>query len=292
MQRNPILEAIADPRKNFLAFLLVGIFGLGIISSGMSVLLLDTLGNWIETKFGLNKIAFQIGILVIIGIFILVSVYFTDFSERIRGLLGREEIQVKYVAEMTETFKGLVAIPSIPRSGRETPAEIAINHHWWDGRGNLRYCWLICTPDSLETTKAFLHSLAQQYASIPIPFKIYENADQLIPPADQTNLALHIRLIMLEPDRIHDPNRSRQLVDQVYSEAEKQIGLEASDIVADYTGGTKSMTAGMVLACTAPDRYLEYLGSQYDSDSKIIGSQLKKVSLSYSIKPIKSQGFQ
>lgn len=40
----------------------------------------------------------------------------------------------------------------------------------------------------------------------------------------------------------------------------KALGLTEKDIVADYTRGTASMTAGMVLACsTSEDRDAQYM---------------------------------
>ncbi|HEY5868208.1 MAG TPA: hypothetical protein VI542_22040, partial [Candidatus Tectomicrobia bacterium] len=48
-------------------------------------------------------------------------------------------------------------------------------------------------------------------------------------------------------------------VHSCYEEA-RAFGLSERDIIANYTGGTKSMTAGMVLACsTSEERDTEYM---------------------------------
>lgn len=287
MQRNPLLEAIADPSKNFLAFLLIGIFGLGIVSTGISNLLLDTLGTWVQKNIGLNKVIFQLMIISLIGTAILSTVYFTNLTRRLRLLLGREEIEIANVVSLSDTFFGLVAIASFSKRGQMTPAEIAIRHHWRNGKGRLRYCWLICTPDILESTQQFLAQLEEECRKEKHQFYLYFNTAQAMPPITQAGISLHVRLLVLDAERIHDPNHIRELVDGLYDEAQKQTGLPAADLIADYTGGTKSMTAGMVLACSEPDRTLQYLVSEYDNKGSIIDSQLMKVILSYRIKPIR-----
>ena len=253
MQRNPLLEAIADPSKNFLAFLLIGIFGLGIISSGISNLLLETLGTWVQKNLGINKVLFQLSVIGLIGLTILSTVYFTNLTRRLRLLLGQDAIEIANVVPLTDTFFGLIAIASFSKRGKMTPAEIAIRHHWRNGKGRLRYCWLLCTPDALKTTQLFLSQIEQESLEQRHQFYLYY-----------------------------------ELVDILYDIAQQQTGLPPADVIADYTGGTKSMTAGMVLACSSPDRTLQYLVSEYNQAGNIVDSQLMKVMLSYRIKPIKT----
>ncbi|EKV01100.1 CRISPR-associated protein, Cas02710 family [Leptolyngbya sp. PCC 7375] len=287
MQRNPVLEAIADPTKNFLAFLLIGIFGLGIISGGISNLLLETLGDWLQNSFGINKILFQLLVVGFISLLILFSIYFTNLARRIRELLGHEEIQIKNILELTDTFIGLIAIPSLGRPGKKTPAELAIRHHWKQGRGKLRYCWLICTPDALDSTREFLQVLKQECIDDQFGCEIYDQTNHPFPPITQIGTSLHIRLMVLDPRCINDPNHIRELVDGLYDTANQQTGLTSPEIIADYTGGTKSMTAGIVLACTEPNRPLQYLLSQYGANGEITASQLMKVMLSYRIRAVR-----
>ena len=288
MQRNSILDAIADPSKNFLAFLLIGIFGLGIVSSGISNLLLETLGTWVQSNLGINKVLFQLGVIAVIGAAILFAVYFTNLTRKLRSLLGHEEIEIANVVPLTNTFFGLIAVASFSKRGKMTPAEIAIRHHWRNGKGKLRYCWLICTPDALETAQEFLQKIEQECHQQRIQFYIYHNTEQALPPLTQVGTSLHVRLLVLEGDRINDPNHIRQLVDALYETAQQQTGLPAADLIADYTGGTKSMTAGIVLACSHPDRNLQYLVSQYDESGNIVDSQFNKVILSYRVKAVRA----
>ncbi len=117
-------------------------------------------------------------------------------------------------------------------------------------------------------------------------FYIYHNTEQAMPPITLVGTSLHVRIVDLAPELINDPNHIRQLINSIYIQATEQTGLSPIDFIADYTGGTKSMTAGMVLACSKPERKLQYLVSDRDSHGKIIDSQMMKVTLSYRIKAI------
>lgn len=284
---NPLLEALADPSKNFLAFLLIGIFGLGIISSGLSNLLLETLGTWLQKNLGIDKVHFQLTVLGLISLAILSTIYFTDFTRKLRTILGREEIKITNVIPLQGTYFGLIAIASFSQPGKQTPAEIAIRHHWNNSHGKLRYCWLLCTPKVLEATQQRLRTLTQECQQQGIPLYTYIDTPQVMPPISQVGKALHIRLVPLSPEHINDPNQIRQLIDSLYTAAQQQTGLPPTDLIADYTGGTKSMTAGMVLACSQPDRHLQYLASEYNEHKRIVRSQLMQIILSYRIKAIK-----
>jgi CRISPR-associated protein (Cas_Cas02710) len=58
-------------------------------------------------------------------------------------------------------------------------------------------------------------------------------------------------------------------VEEIYAEAKDKFNLTEEGIIADYTGGTKSMTSGMVLACTSPNRALQFMKpQQYTEDGR------------------------
>jgi len=68
-------------------------------------------------------------------------------------------------------------------------------------------------------------------------------------------MKFHIR----ELQDADDPKETYYLVRSVYEEAQA-LRLSEKNVVADYTGGTKSMTAGMVLACSiSEDRDAQYM---------------------------------
>ena len=55
------------------------------------------------------------------------------------------------------------------------------------------------------------------------------------------------------------------MVNTIYQEARERFHLQDQDIVADFTGTSKSMSMGMILACLDRRRILQYIGSHYDS---------------------------
>ena len=77
----------------------------------------------------------------------------------------------------------------------------------------------------------------------------------------------------------NDPDTVLRLVNAIFVDARSK-GLDESDLLVDFTGGTKPMGIGAVLACTAPTRHLEYL-------TQTNPPHLVKVQVSYKIKPVK-----
>jgi hypothetical protein len=131
--------------------------------------------------------------------------------------------------------KGLIVFMS--PGTRTTPAENAVKAHL----AALEHCWVISGPDRPG------HKPTSS-----------ENAETLkgkFQRAKTTSITFHLKPLLDEDD----PQKSYYLVRSIYEEA-KAFGLSERDIIADYTGGTKSMTAGMVLACsTSEERDAEYM---------------------------------
>jgi len=48
-------------------------------------------------------------------------------------------------------------------------------------------------------------------------------------------------------------------VNRVYRVDASRLQLAAEEIIADFTGGTKPMSVGMIMACLPVDRSLEYV---------------------------------
>jgi hypothetical protein len=98
------------------------------------------------------------------------------------------------------------------------------------------------------------------------------------PQADNTfdRLAARLREIgcPIEPKKVPltsgTVEQAYQAVRQIYSVEAAQAGLRAEQIVADFTGGLKTLTAGMVLACLPYGWPLEYLVSDFDRDGNLI----------------------
>lgn len=131
--------------------------------------------------------------------------------------------------------KGLVVFMS--PGDRVTPAENAVKAHL----AALEHCWVIsgpARPGQKPTSYDNAKSLTERYQNAkeaPIQFHLKDLEDE------------------------DNPQQSYYLVRSIYEEA-RAFGLSERDVIADYTGGTKSMTAGMVLACsTSEERDTEYM---------------------------------
>lgn len=101
---------------------------------------------------------------------------------------------------------------------------------------------------------------------------------------------LKISLKVLPEETIHDPNATFKLVNQIYTQASEEQ-LEPEQIIADYTGGTKSMTAGLILACASPQRRLQFMlpkaytmGGQADAAQPSVATE---VSVAFQIKAMR-----
>lgn len=128
--------------------------------------------------------------------------------------------------------QGLIVLAS-PEPGISS-AEAAIRYHL--SAGALEHCRLVTGGPGSETSAA---SLIQKLVGEGVPMARFHPLP--LDPADADN-----------PEAVY------RRINQIYEEAE-EAGLREDEIIGDYTGGTKSMTAGMILACTAPRRHLQFM---------------------------------
>lgn len=282
MNRNRIIEAISDPTKNFLAFFLIGTLVFTLVSDGVSNIFWQQLSPWIVKRWGLDQGAFEVWLTLGMMLGLLGVTYFTNLTRWLRArlpFLAVKEIQQVNVKPLERTYPGLIVAMS---PSDRSPAALAIAFHREQGGqgnlGNLRHCWIICTEKSLPYADSLASRLAAAglMQSLDLHYGRYEMDDSQQPGQ---------KLSLLVPDElVDDPNYILRLVDAIYAEAaEFSEPLLASEIIADYTGGTKGITAGMLLACSRPERSLQYI-SQLHQPPQIIA-----VNVSYEIKPIKQR---
>jgi hypothetical protein len=153
-----------------------------------------------------------------------------------------------------------------------------IEHHWNQGqKPHLKHCWLICTNQSLPYAQKMIKKLTDTGMTQTVEFH-YGNYELEDPEHPEQKLNL------LVPDEVvDDPNYIRRLVNGIYADAKHQ-GLEESQLIADYTGATKSMTVGIVLACTAPERQLQYV-------SQVTDPQMMQVKFPTNSNPLKKANY-
>lgn len=273
MAKNRLMEAIANPGRQPFIFIFVITLVLGIAANGLSSLVLDTLGEWLSVTFGLPKVLWQI--LVVFAMIFAVVAGLVNVPDVLRSVLGNSTLRVSQVnvVPMVQTQPGLILFMSL---NKNSAARVAIEHHWEKGMGDLQHCWLICAGD--EPLRV-AEELVMELVEMGIPRRIfhygfgYEFNDgmggmmNLVPTKDQAE----------------DPNFSRRVVDCLYEDGADRFGLMEADIVVDYTSGTKSMSAGMILACASPSRRLQYVQSDY-LNSKPVNSRVMEVKLQYEVR--------
>jgi hypothetical protein len=275
MRRNFLVEAIANPGQQPVVFIFVITLGLGIAANGLSSLVLDILGDWLQTHWGMPKVVWLITVVLAVVGAVLLGI--PTFVTGMRSLVLRNAslVETTKVVALRQTLPGLIVLMSL----QDAAARAAILHHWRSGEGKLQHCWIICGGEkSLAAAEAMVNDLVGQ----GLPRRMFYYGAAI---ADVTNPRV---MLTLSPDErwAQDPNYIRRLVEAIYQEAQMQYGLSEREMIADYTGGTKSMTAGVILACAKPTRRLQYWLSDYDENRQPVNSQMMEVVVDYQLKPL------
>lgn len=280
MRRRFIVEAIANPERHPMVFISVIVLALGIATNGLSNLVLDVAGTWVEARFGIAKSIWQLGVVLFVVGAVVIGV--ANLSRWLQPFLPQNVPSTAKVLPMQQTFPGLIVFMSL---GPAPPAKVAILHHWKEGQGDLRQCWLICGgSEALLRTEKMVQELVVEHG---IPRSLFHFGESYR-FADPENSRQPLTLVP-SLELANDPNHIRKLVDGIYEDALRMYQLEESEIVADYTGGTKSMTAGLILACAMPHRRLQYILSQYDEQNCPVNSQVMEVEISYRLRPVSAR---
>lgn len=258
MKPRNVAESITDLTKNFFAAFIVGTLIFTIISDGVSNLFWEILQNRLKAEDGgLSYNWLRFGIVLSLILLLLAITYFTSFARWAQKHIPffRPSLQTN-VERLTTPYPGLVVAMS-PKD--DSPAEAVIRFHWNGGQAeHLQHCWIICTNKSLPyatqmvqrfTEEGITQGVKFHYGSYRLP-----NIDDLAEPPT----------LLVPDDKIDDPNYIQMLVNCIYVDAALKE-LDSSQVIADYTGATKGMTAGILLACTEPDRPLQYI-SQLNRD--------------------------
>jgi hypothetical protein len=92
---------------------------------------------------------------------------------------------------------------------------------------------------------------------------------------------------ILAPREADDPEHVCDRVEAIFENLPE--GWSEGAVAADYTGGTKSMTAGIVLACAKPGRHLQFMKPRgYDEDGRGVGcSDPVLVDINYKVRPVR-----
>ena len=273
VRRNTLAEILADPTKSFLAYFVVGTLIFTLVSDGVSGLFWEVVEGWAKTQLWMSEFAFQVGVRSLLVLLVLAMIYFTRFTDWLTDLARSRlvafgflpEARISDVMPLEQTYPGLIVIMSA--KAEESPAEAAIRYHLQND--TLKYCWIICTRLTWEPARQMVDRLKQSGAQT---VRFYYGSD----PIENVELRDQSLTLLISDGEVDNPNHSRKLVEGIYANA-RNCGLDEAEIIADYTGGTKGMTAGLILACTKPERSLQYI-------SQLHYPQIMSVQISYRLK--------
>jgi hypothetical protein len=102
----------------------------------------------------------------------------------------------------------------------------------------LRHCWVLLTDHP---------AVERTYADLSEELERRELGEVTLHPVHLTN---------------PDVKQTYRAVNRVYEDQLEALGLSPSQVVTDFTGGFKTMSAGALLACLFQDRPVEYLQSE------------------------------
>jgi hypothetical protein len=185
-----------------------------------------------KTPFGLLGGVILAALLIVIVVLILL----------LDARLARQRLTAP-VARPAAPHKGLIVLVSPGKL--DVPLQ-SIQHH----AQLLQHCWLIASQGSGQDCLASQRTAAELAEQIRLRWpkvEVHYGSDYQADPDDVVS--------------------AWKLVDQIYAAA-PQFDLAAPDILADITGGLKPMTAGMALACLAPERDMQYMKTVRDENGE------------------------
>lgn len=198
--------------------------GIGLfISSWLVPVITNLLSSWLQQQFGSTQATLiqlcAIGLVLLVGLWV--------FSEII------EKIEAKNVVtkEMQpDQFPGLIILigPGRPESDPQNLSHnVAIKYHLKHPHDDglfLRVCWLIAT--------------AGEKGSVDLAQKVREQYK-----TSGIKIVLHVL------KDAFDVQEAYETVQKIYEQEAAEHDLLPGQIISDFTGGTKPMSAGMILAC-------------------------------------------
>ncbi len=207
-----------------------------LISGLLAPLITNLASSWLEMTIGRtpNRLMqlLAIGVALIVGLWVLHLV------------LGKQEpLELVPEEERPPAFPGLIVLVGTGRKDTN-PEKLshnqAVEYHLTceeAGGETLRVCWLIATG-GVKGSVPVAREVRKRYES---------RCDKMI---------LHTL------NSAFDVQETYLLVRRIYAEEAAEHGLDADQIIADFTGGTKPMTAGMVLACREGRWPMQYMSGR------------------------------
>jgi len=222
MSEKGFSEFIVAPPRSWIG--VGGTFGLSVLSGLLT---------------GIVQIALNNSAVYLLLVAISIALFIGGLYLLQRRWPKKVELKVLATPEMLpQKKKGLIILVGPGRPGEDPSkqaANPAVEFHRLnpDGSPCLRVCWII-TSQGEGGGLPFAQELQKQYQDKGVRVIIHAVAD-----------AFSVK-------------ETADFVEKIYKEEITQEGLNVNDVVADFTGATKPMTAGMVLACGA-ERPMQYV---------------------------------
>jgi hypothetical protein len=177
--------------------------------------------SWGARYFATEIVLTAVPVILVLGL----TVWHRNEANRRRMGLVREELR------QPDGKKGLILLVS-----KETHAMRAVDYHLKKMK-TLEKVWLIPSDNSNvslfgASTRATADQIDKTCKALGLKVEIHEKG---VSPADSQDTYEYVNRIF------------------------KRSGLESNEIIADFTGGTKPMTVGMIMACLPRERDLEYV---------------------------------
>ncbi len=239
-----------------------------LVSAILFVMIVGAFTDFLMEVFGTWETALLAWDATVITIFVVRP--FEAMMQLMRSW-GQTEVTVEEVGWPVPRHRGLIVLSSI--GGGIGSAENAIRYHWRESPGAedpepvLEHCWIITGgPASEQSASALVDQLVQD----GFPLAMFHPC-------------------ALTGEESDNPQAVHELVDRIYTEAAQTYGLAEEEVIADYTGGTKSMTSGLVLACASPRRPLQFMKPRhYDADGRAdqaAGSDPEAIDIRFELVP-------
>jgi len=121
----------------------------------------------------------------------------------------------------------------------------------------IKHCWLVGTVDAEGRAGSTMYQdMLVEYLRIEkkINCEFHFGADYAISIDDDALIC----------------DKTYNMIQRIYHEA-ATFGLDGKDIIADFTGGMRSMPAGMILACLHRDNDIQLMGTKYNGIAEPVG---------------------
>ncbi|MEW6418836.1 MAG: hypothetical protein AB1480_12065 [Nitrospirota bacterium] len=252
--RNAINKLFSTEKAPPLLFLLM-IYLIGVSTGNLG----DALQSWLKP--------WQIAALGTISVVIIILLLdpipkFITYLIKGRGTLSSE------MGTLPKRHRGLIVLCSI---GENISAEQAIRYHYRGLKNEhqdsiLKHCWMITGGDASEQAA---RNLIVKLVSEGFPNNLF-------------------KIIQISGDDADNPTKVYKIIEDIFKSLPE--GFKESDIISDYTGGTKSMTSGLVLACAIPSRELQFMKPRkYKDDGtadRAAGSDPRAVDIRFKLKEV------